>query len=521
MENSRSEKGFGTEFLLSPESAKPQVCFMRKNLTTELSSDYTLPDYLPEIRKMLGICVNLSPISRYIGNTGTEFSGRADYDIIYVGGDGNLASAPLGTDFTFEVQSQLPPHIERGALEDTCADVKADSVHCRVTAPRKINVKCRLRAVASDYGEENISAKGITTGTERLRSEANCGELHRYMSEVIELSDEIDTGLGSSEEAEIIFKDGNAYISSVTEASGKLNCQGAVICNIIYRSTAGDEICKLTSELPFTENIDIKNTDGNKSTFYTVTCNLGEIKATFSAGNILIDTEVILEAEQAKNIKTDITEDIFIPGNSCSVSYRPFNYSEIIKCENASFTVSKDASVNEISIPENSQIIHCRGECIEEELFEENQKLCINGKCRLWALAKSGEEFSSGEITVPFSFDTGLNATAGEKLILRAVPTVSRCNIKASGENLLFDIDISMPYRITSERTVNIADGINSCESMQKKNGITVYYPESGESLWSIAKKFGISLKDLSEANDLPSVEGSDLPPTGGFMLIY
>ena len=66
------------EFMLTPENgesggAEYRTCFTERDVTTELSSDFTLPDYYPEIRKLLMIETNVSPAERYIGGGSVEF----------------------------------------------------------------------------------------------------------------------------------------------------------------------------------------------------------------------------------------------------------------------------------------------------------------------------------------------------------------------------------------------------------------------------------------------------------------
>ena len=72
-------------------TAQAQLC--DRQIVTELSSDISLPDYQPEIKRLLHVCVNASPVDKYVGSGSAELSGSVDYSILYAGNDGELYCA--------------------------------------------------------------------------------------------------------------------------------------------------------------------------------------------------------------------------------------------------------------------------------------------------------------------------------------------------------------------------------------------------------------------------------------------
>ena len=44
-----------------------QVPILNKTLTTEVAGDYSLPDYQPEIKRLLRIATNVLPPNRFAG----------------------------------------------------------------------------------------------------------------------------------------------------------------------------------------------------------------------------------------------------------------------------------------------------------------------------------------------------------------------------------------------------------------------------------------------------------------------
>ena len=100
--NNEAMYGSGTRRIKMP------VC--NKFVTTELSNDYILPDYQPEIRKVLGITSEILPPAKYVGAANAEFNGTVDYQVTYVGADGELYSMPLSAEYSFSVPLRQDPN---------------------------------------------------------------------------------------------------------------------------------------------------------------------------------------------------------------------------------------------------------------------------------------------------------------------------------------------------------------------------------------------------------------------------
>jgi len=136
-------------------------------------------------------------------------------------------------------------------------------------------------------------------------------------------------------------------------------------------------------------------------------------------------------------------------------------------------------------------------------------------------LTKNGDEYSSGESVFPFKLDTGIPECA-EPLTLSARPVAIDCKCHTEGEKMLCEADISLPYSVTREKSIRIAEDIKAENKENERTPkITVYYPTEKETLWSVAKRFGVSLRSLAEANDLPSLKGEEPLSQKHFIMIY
>ena len=75
-----------------------------KDVYTESVGDYLLPDYQGDVRKILFTEATLRPAGRFAGGDEVEFSGVVVYNMVYLDGEGNLASLEFTTDYDYSVK---------------------------------------------------------------------------------------------------------------------------------------------------------------------------------------------------------------------------------------------------------------------------------------------------------------------------------------------------------------------------------------------------------------------------------
>ena len=72
------------------ESLQYQDLLLSRVLTQDITREISLPDYQPEIKRLLRVSATTQPPTRYIGGGNIEFSGNIDFSILYAAEDGAL-----------------------------------------------------------------------------------------------------------------------------------------------------------------------------------------------------------------------------------------------------------------------------------------------------------------------------------------------------------------------------------------------------------------------------------------------
>ena len=191
---------------------------MARSAIQELSDDFSLPDYKPEIRRMISVTAAVSPAAHYLTPGHAEFAGSVKYCIQYEGGDGGVWSAELPSEYDFDLATDNDPAFESEGTV-AYADTVCESVSARVTAPRRVSIRARIRADAAVMGRRRLeeSVSGVSAlpdgDIKRLTSSADTALIMRENTDAFEYSDTFLPDDGGSGELRVISCRAEPFVS--------------------------------------------------------------------------------------------------------------------------------------------------------------------------------------------------------------------------------------------------------------------------------------------------------------------
>ena len=62
---------------------------------SDSTAEYTLPDYLPEMRRVLSVRTEVSPSGQYVGQSRAEFAGTCMHRVLYTDAQGQVWAPPF------------------------------------------------------------------------------------------------------------------------------------------------------------------------------------------------------------------------------------------------------------------------------------------------------------------------------------------------------------------------------------------------------------------------------------------
>ena len=490
-----------------------QIPLCQKTVLTEVSGDFSLPDYQPEIKRLLRIRPCVLPAAPYAGAGNAEFTGALDYYVLYCAADGGLYCAPLHTEYAFS----LP--FESGDCEpELCtADVVPESVVGRVSAPRKLNIRCRLRADACVFG--SLPAVEQTEGVvdpfsvERLQGEQVLAQIGYGVGETLRLSEDILTDV-RGRNMRLVCAEGQVHVQEAIAGAGVVNCRGEVELKLMLSAEEQGSLpdpvpTYLVRKLPFSGSITV---DGAASGCECcVVGNCAELSVAVEETFMHAEVGVVLQARVMRNRPVCYTKDTFSTKRACECAYQEYELPVAIRALNGNFTQSDSVALAEAEIPAGGSIVDVCGSADAEQMSWEKGRCTISGTAHYIVLMSADGEISPHEISMPWKYEL---ECARESEDWRAHVQVLSCRARVDGERIGVDGEIACAIELWDTAPVSVLRGVRYGESADRRSGgaFTVCYPSGSDSLWSVAKRYATALSAVRKANDLDADAPADTP---------
>lgn len=387
-------------------------------------------------------------------------------------------------------------------LEEIVAfyNIKTNYANCRIVSPRKIDVK----------GSLIISLKIQTQNDEVVLNNAGKDGIELNRSSVSIISDQIWTTrqFGISEQIEldppaqeILDVRINAVANECKIISNKAITKGEAYIHILY--------CTENSNVPIVKNfttqisqiVDMPRIDENficdvKYDITSVDSNISE------NGNALdLDADVTVNscAMLLKNI--DLVTDAYSTEYEIKATNKEINFSSVLSLINDAIVLNE--TVEKIKF---SEIYDMCVNITDLSPKQEKDGFSFNAKLNIIALVNSNDDIAEVyEKTVPIEFKLKKDIKS-ETSNVDVNLVVTDVSYEIVNGNLEIKIHAHVGgFVFCNEKFATVSDLVlDDTKPKEKANSaLMLYYPEHGDSVWNIAKKFCTSTKAIMEANDL------------------
>lgn len=481
-----------------------------RQVITELSSDFSLPDYQPEIKRLLRVSATVAPPDKYIGAGSAEFSGTVDYTILYSGNDGALYCATQTGSYQFSVPMELTSDFDPGDGVICDLDTIPDMTVGRVAAPRKLSVKCRLRSHVRLYGTRVIEETfvGIASDTiQRLTGSAECAHLFIGSGDALQLGDEIlcDT---QSDGMRVICAEGQVYVTEAIAGSGCVNCRGEVCLKLLCTHEIGSELStSLTRRIPFSQSVVTDGAEVNCDCCARGVCT--DLKITVEEGRILCEVTVRLETRAQRNENIHFTRDAYSTTAAGEAVYKDYDFPCALKCVSGNFSLNTMLSMEEAGLRTGQSLIDLTMTPVGTELENDHGRYVLTGRCRCHALFMEDDSFGAQEFEIPFRYAVDGSETA--VCDYDADLTVISCRARADGERIAVDAELAVNLVTRGNGHFSTLDSVNFGEELRRDGAsYTICYPSREDTLWTVAKRYHRAVSEIAEKNPLSASPAAD-----------
>lgn len=493
-----------------PGCFETSVCDRQLNI--ELSGDHVLPDYLPEIKRILRVGAQCGMPSAYIGGDRVELSGVMHYDILYAGGDGELYSAHLDDDYKFEAPFDRDRDADISDGVTLLGDISLDGIIGRATGPRKISVKCRMKPRVRCYApielSESVDGLEDESTLRRLIGTGEYAHVLRGRDGSVTIADEVIPE-GAIEDIRVIGATGKVFISEVSAVKDAVICRGEVIIKLMICRDGGGEGSVITRKIPFNREIAVEGAmGGNECRAWG---EVGELNVTVGEGRIGCEGSMSLEYELQRPEVFEYTRDIYSTEAVCEAIKVEHSMQSPIRCMNGNFTQNRVFDQKENGIPEGSVIIDADGTAVCDKVSIEKGRGVMVGEVKYNIIFADEGEWGSRELCHPFRYEFELPSGVGcEGDSMYSVNLcLVECRARLDGERIAIDSEISAAIRLFCNTTIEAVGGVRTGDTEPVRRGeCRICYPDSGDTLWSVSKRYRADADRMATVNSI-RVDGS------------
>ncbi|MBO4353675.1 MAG: DUF3794 domain-containing protein [Clostridia bacterium] len=477
----------------------------------EVVSEISLPDYLPDVSRLLRTSATVGNVNDYVNGQSLEYDGDINYVIVYATSDGRIKSIPLSAEFDGSIAL---PDLEGDYQTQINADI--ESVTCRLQNPRRFTVKTKLCVSADIYSEACVEPQitGQTAdGDGFIRKKVKTVDSMRVISvkdENVPISEDVEIGSDDPPIGEIVSVTLAPFISDAHASNGVISYRGDVAADVIYLAASdGDgqaEYRFFTRKIPIYGEVAAEGVSSDCSATGGATVSGVEFRPQANAlgenRTVEIDFTYTVTLFAACNAPASIVEDMYSTARQSASETAETKVRRALKAGSFNFTSDGSAPLDD---KEHTKVVSSSASATVSGVEKNGSKATFVGETDVSVILTDGAGSYVGRtFSVPFKAETEVGRSAGE-LDHFADASVISTSVRVDGGEMKCDAEIGIAFfvsDVSSEQTV--AKCVITQDRPQVKvpaSNIVICYPAEGETLWDIAKRYGISEEAIKQSN--------------------
>ena len=485
-------------------------------ICAESGADYTLPDYLGDVRKILFTECVAKEAGHFSDESGDEFSGIVVYDIVYLDAEGK----PTRASFTSDYELRLKADEERARA--ICSPT-VSSYSIRLNGPRRISARANVCASVKCIRFDEIVQSGTAFDEgERLQRKESILNLRcAFASERCEreFAERVEWIEGAvADEVEVIYSTALAEVQRVSAGEGEAVLSGEVTLSALI-SNDGAPLYLSEKTVPFEVSVPMEgDLDEMKLAGFADTVSVTSSINPDEAGvEVVVSAIVEFFAVGEYNTKKKVSEDVFLAFGEVENTYRDYSYSELCDLESFSASGAFDIGLDKLSSEKIRDIPYLSAVAKIENAEARDGEAVLSGELRVVGVASIIDDdgdisYTGLKFSVPFEQACKLGVLGGDDMRLEHTARVSRISALVDTDTAKISYKLSMNVvgsRARCARVLSSSEAVPS-ENGSKERSITVYYPTEDDTLFGVAKKYRVPVGRIAAANDISAATSTD-----------
>lgn len=467
--------------------------------------DITLPDYCPDIMRIIKCTVSNSITnSKLIGDRATA-DGNAKVRIIYADEKNNICCYDY--DYSFSKYAELGSAFDNACL--TCT-AKTEYVNCRAVNKRRADV----------HGVVSIRFNVAGSKSSKLISDAN-GEGVQLKRKGIDIEDVVAVATKNFEISQVenvgdvnggIGKVIDVYVSPILNEckiiKGKILLKGEFAVRVTYCSdSAENEACVLCCNIPFNEIVEASTvTDECKIDAKMHVTRVSAEPKTDNDGEyryMNINAEITAKITAYAKRSISVVADAYSTDTEIETKYTQMEFLQLCSSINENFVCKQSLDVSSMAPKKIYAFTLSEPEC---RYRADKEKVTVSGKVPVNLIVIDSEG-------VPVlcereaEFEYSRSVDDAKDIFCTPQVSVGGCSATLSGDGKVdFKAEIfvnTQVFRLLNEKVLTSLEVQEGAGKKDKKSAVIIYFCSGGESVWDIARKYSTTVEDIMLENDL------------------
>lgn len=473
--------------------------------------DYILPDYYPEIFKLIKCQVCPKILSYSVNDDKVVYELAVQIRIMYCSEESTTLQC-------ITQKLNYSKSIDLGKTYDSvtvCLSPKTDYVNCRVVNQRRLDIRGAVTIKAKVFAEQKreviSDAFGLNAQIKKQAVPCASNKLSAIKQFIID--EDIELNMSNPPVLGIVRAD--AVINPLDKKiiANKLVSKGDVILNVLYSCEKDDKgsLEAMQFNLPYSQIVDM---DGINETFdCIINAEVADCDVTSVANNDgdskMLHCEIVinLTCSALKSSVTEIATDAFSTTYQSDFTTSPVRIEQFPAIVEASHQTKSTVEYKDGEI-DCVYDIWASVSNVNSSINPDDKKFSVSGMIHYCVMIRN-------ENCLPvllekddtFEFSSIFNGITSSTVIEPKI-SVMACSYNLSSANTIsVKADLKICANLYSSSEIDVITDLNIDENSKKQQdgdyAIKLYYGVENEDIWDIAKKYNSSVDAIINENDL------------------
>lgn len=479
-------------------SAAGSFCTVKSEIPIE--TEILISDYLPQVFKIVKCFARMVVLQKQIQNGRLNLEGYLRC-IVYYQGENDQGLCQTEQKLPFSKSLELPK-LEFSSFS-TVVGGEIEYLNCRAVNQRRVEVRGAYEVAASIYTQlqQEIVTAVADHGAEQKQEELSGVRCLAGLDKILTADGEFTF---AQQPAAILDIAGTASVRELKIISGKVVAKGEIHAELAYRTGQDNILRGQQVTVPFNQILDIDGISEDCRCFCTVEPMGFTVteETTDEPGASRMTATALLHLRAYRDYQMMVVTDLFSTQYETQIERREIAVEWLRKPLDETLTLSAGGQLPD----ENAKPLACFASFGASEIAPVDGKASLRTRGVVTAFCENSlNEIESYEKPVELVIPLA-DTDCCDRLHAECWLTVQDVACTANGGALDVTVTVQAEGVVLERRTIDAVSGAALREPHTPADpeiALRIYYAQSGEEVFEIARRFHVSPRDMRSANQL------------------